>query len=412
MLRGTTMSIDTTLADITTRLHENGFPNEQAISQGIVLRILRELGWDTYDTAVVWPEYQTGGGRADFALCHPPSKPAIFIEVKQVGKAEGAVQQALQYAFHCGVPFVVLTDGRSWSFYLPAEQGNYDERRVYMLDLYERSAAEAAETFRRYLARENVTSGKSLGAARTEYRNRNRRSQAKAAIPEAWRELVQKRDVRLLESLADAVASKVGFPPDADDVVAFLGRVATHGPTEVIAVPPLSSRNMAPRSPAKAKDERPTPEPLAERRSAAAKKAAATRRERRLVDSRPSNVREDVERRTRTLSHQLVINGEQYDCPSAKHAMVTVLRKLAASDPSFLERCSQHPDARGRKRYYIARTPEELYPDREDLRDNHEKLPGGWLVTTNLNNNLKRKIIDLAAKTAGLRPGEDIVLPF
>ena len=134
MLRGS-MSFDTTLADIAARLRENGFPNEQAISQGIVLRVLRELGWDTYDTAIVWPEYQTGGGRADFALCHPPSKPAIFIEVKHVGRAEGAVQQALQYAFHCGVPFVVLTDGRSWSFYLPAEQGDYDERRVYMLDL-------------------------------------------------------------------------------------------------------------------------------------------------------------------------------------------------------------------------------------------------------------------------------------
>ena len=48
------MSLDTTLADITVRLRENGFPNEQAISQGIVLRVLRELGWDTYDTAVVW----------------------------------------------------------------------------------------------------------------------------------------------------------------------------------------------------------------------------------------------------------------------------------------------------------------------------------------------------------------------
>ena len=92
--------------------------------------------------------------------------------------------------------------------------------------------------------------------------------------------------------------------------------------------------------------------------------------------------------------------------------MVTVLRTLARSDPTFLERCAQHPDARGRKRRYIARTPKELYPDREDLRDLREKLPGGWLVATNLNNNLKRKIIDLAAETAGLRPRGDIVLPF
>ena len=410
MLRGT-MSLDTALADITTRLRENGFPNEQAISQGIVLRLLRELGWETYDTAVVWPEYQTGGGRADFALCHPPSKPAIFIEVKHVGRAEGAVQQALQYAFHCGVPFVVLTDGRSWSFYLPAEQGDYDERRVYKLDLYERSPGVAAETFRRYLTRENVASGKSLGAARTEYRNRNRRSQAKAAIPEAWRELVRKRDGRLLGSLTDAVESKVGFPPDIDDVVAFLDGAAAPRPAKPVAVPPTSSRNTAP-GPTKAQDAKLTPEQLAERRTAAARKAAATRRDRRLVDSRDNTASEVVDRSARRLSEQLVICGEKYDCPTAKDAMVTVLRRLASSDPSFLERCAQHPGARGRKRRYIGRTPEELYPDREDLRDFHEKLPGGWSVATNLNNDCKRRIIDLAGETAGLRPREDIVLPF
>ena len=35
-------------------------------------------------------------------------------------------------------PFVVLTDGETWSFYLPAEQGSYEDRRVYKLDLFER----------------------------------------------------------------------------------------------------------------------------------------------------------------------------------------------------------------------------------------------------------------------------------
>jgi hypothetical protein len=131
------MSLESTLTDIIARLRQGRFPNEQAISQGIVLRVLQELGWDTWNTAVVWPEYQTGQGRADFALCHPPSKPAIFIEVKQPGKAEDAVRQALEYAFHTGVPFIVLTDGRTWSFYLPAEQGSYEDRRVYKLDLFE-----------------------------------------------------------------------------------------------------------------------------------------------------------------------------------------------------------------------------------------------------------------------------------
>ncbi|HWA85365.1 MAG TPA: type I restriction enzyme HsdR N-terminal domain-containing protein [Opitutus sp.] len=168
------MSFETTLSDITNRLRQGKFPNEQAISQGIVLRALQELGWDTWDTNVVWPEFQTGEGRADFALCHPSAKPAIFIEVKQPGKSEDSVRQALAYAFHSGVPFVILTDGRTWSFYLPAERGSYEERRVYKVDLFERSPSEAAAAFHRYLAPTRVRSGEALETARAEYRSRNR----------------------------------------------------------------------------------------------------------------------------------------------------------------------------------------------------------------------------------------------
>src|SRR5689334_18781232 len=113
------MSLEHALADIAIRLRQGKFPNEQAVSVGVVLRLLQELGWDAWDATRVWPEFQTGEGRADFALCHPPSKLAILIEVKQPGRAEDAVRQALEYAFHTGVPFIVLTDGQTWSFYLP-----------------------------------------------------------------------------------------------------------------------------------------------------------------------------------------------------------------------------------------------------------------------------------------------------
>jgi hypothetical protein len=97
---------------------------------------------------------------------------------------------------------------------------------------------------------------------------------------------------------------------------------------------------------------------------------------------------------------------------NAKDAMVIVLRELAKGDPTFLERCSQHPDAQGRKRRYIARTPEELYPDREDLRDMREALSDDWLVATNLNNVLKKTIIRVATEVAGLTIGKDVVVEF
>ena len=272
---------------------------------------------------------------------------------------------------------------------MPAEPGDYDERRVYKLDLYERSPDEAAEKFRQYLGRESVASGESLRAARTEYHNLNRRSQAKAAIPEAWRELVQKRDSSLIEILAGAVESKVGFRPDAGDVVKFFGSTATPKlALESVPVPPRPSPTPLP---AQGQDADPTREQLGERRSAAAKKAAASRR--------------------RTASQPLVIRGKKYRCPTAKDAMVTVLRTLADSDPSFLERFAKQATVPGRKRRYIGRTLDELYPNNGKFRAQHEKLPGGWLVATHMDNDRKRRIIDLAAETAGW-PREEIELPF
>jgi hypothetical protein len=336
------MSLETALADIIVRLRQGKFPNEQSISQGIILRVFQELGWTTWDTNEVWPEYQTGEGRADFALCHPPSKPAIFIEVKQPGKAEDSVRQALEYAFHTGVPCIVLTDGRTWSFYLPAEQGSYEDRRVYKLDIYERPPVEAAATLCRYLECDRVKSGKALETARAEYRSRNRQSVAKAAIPEAWRDLVEKGDELLVEMVTSAVESKAGVRPDANDVADFLASLGTLSPPkpERISVFPkqINPPGEAP--------------PL-------------------------NRVLGDSPRRG-----TLILRGKSYNYQNAKDAMVIVLRELAHSDPSFLERCSQHPDAQGRKRRYIAKTSEELYPDREDLREFNETLPGGWLVAT------------------------------
>ena len=369
------MSLEATIAEVTARLRQGRFPNEQSISQGIVLRILNELGWDTWDTSIVWPEYQTGEGRADFALCHPPSKPALLIEVKPPGKAEDSVRQALDYAFHCGgVPFVVLTDGKTWSFYLTMEQGSYEERRVYKLDFFERNTDEAGSALRRYLERARIVSGEALECARSEYRSRNRRAQAQAAIPETWREIVEKGDELLVEFVADAVESKAGIRPDDNDVAAFLaslGQWIDRSPPQLAQRPQYAT----------------TPAPV-----------------------QPSGTVTDFNAPSRTGI--LVLRDKRFPYANAKEAMVIALTNLAQQDASFLQRCSQHPDAQGRKRRYIAQTADELYPDRPDLREYHAKLPHGWLVATNLNNVLKKTIIRVASDVAGLRFGTDLRVDF
>ena len=138
------MSLEEQITDIQGKLRNNEYPNEQSISQGIVLRLLSALQWPVYDTQSVIPEYSIQGRRVDFALCVQKNKPVIFIEVKQPGNTLGADKQLFEYAFHKGIPFAIVTDGIEWHFYLPAEVGSYDERRVYKLDLIERDKQESS----------------------------------------------------------------------------------------------------------------------------------------------------------------------------------------------------------------------------------------------------------------------------
>jgi len=219
------MALETALADITEQLRQGSPMNRQSLW---VLFFVCFRSWAGIlgTPAVVWPEYQTGEGRADFALCHPPSKPAVLIEVKQPGRAEEGVHQALEYAFHTGVPFIVLTDGNTWSFYLPAEQGSYEDRRVYKLDLFERSPGESAEALSRYLGSARVESGAALETARQEPHAVPSRASSCGHL-EAWRELVEKGDQDLVDLLADAAELKAGVPPDHDDVEQFLATLKT-----------------------------------------------------------------------------------------------------------------------------------------------------------------------------------------
>ena len=380
------MPIKHTIADIVQKLREGGFPNEQSISQGIVLRVLIDLGWNVYDTKSVWPEYSTGEGRVDFALCAPPGNPKSFVEVKQPGKAEDGVKQALEYAFHTGAQFVTLTDGQTWSFYLPAEPGSYEDRRVFKLDLFERTEQESSETLRRYLEQESVASGEALETARKEYRNKNRRAAARQAIPAAWGEIVERGDQQLVDLLTDAVESKVGIRPDENDILNFFDGMVAEDALDLSGPQPTPKR-IKKKAPVPI---RPTP------RKTKKSTAKKTRKPTKKIASGS------------TPKGSGILHGKEFSYANAKEAMVFILSELAKADPTFLSRCYQHRGFRGKKRRYVAQRPAELYPDRPDMIDQHEVLPGGWVVGINLNNKSKMRILKLAAEVAGLTFGRDI----
>ena len=346
------MLLESTLDDIVTKLKEGRFPNEAAISTGIVLRVLSELDWQVHDTEVVWPEYNSGKGRVDFALCAPPSKPRVFIEVKQPGaaQAEGAIEQTLMYAFHTGVHYAVLTDGRTWNFYLPSEPGSYEDRCVLRLDLYERSSLDSRDALAHYLEHGRVASGEALEAARQEYRDRMSRDTARRTLPEAWSELVRKGNESLVRLLADAVEAQTNLRPIDADVLGFLQSLKSSGNVENVQVP---SDVAKPSEPEK--------------------------------------------------SHHkaIIVAGKRHEYKSFVGAMVTVLTELHKLDQSFLDQLAKHPRIRRRTRMVVAKDPADIFPNSPHLRNMVARLPDGWLVCKNFSSKDIRDVINVAADLSG-----------
>ncbi len=217
------MALEEAISDIQNNLRRNGYPNEQAISQGIILRILQVMGWPVYDTQVVIPEYSVENKRVDFALCVQKSSPIIFIEVKKPGNVLGADKQLFSYAFHQGIPLAIATDGKEWNFYWPAGIGDYDERKVYKLDLVERSKTESVYRFGRYLSFREVANGNALKNAQKDYENVSQERQAKKNIPVAWEKLLEEKNEMLVDVVAEKVGSICGLTPSKEQIIEYLG---------------------------------------------------------------------------------------------------------------------------------------------------------------------------------------------
>jgi hypothetical protein len=358
------MSLEQHIEEIRAGIKAGRFTNEASVSQGIVLRLLHALSWPSYDTQIVCPEYSLEGRRVDYALCHPPGKPIAFIEVKQIGQSEGAERQLFEYAFYVGVPLAILTDGQEWNFFLPGEQGDYGERRVYKLDIVERDISECASRLNRYLHYDAIVSGAAIEAAREDYRNVSRDRQMKATLPKAWTKLVDEEDELMLELVADRVESLCGYKPDLDTVARFLKdhiSLRTPGTAPQPRPPTPPSPSVAP------------------------------------VGSPPRSV-------------GYIVNGHHYTARNALDVLVSIFEILSQRDATFLERFAALPK-HGRTRRYLARSPEELYPGRPDLsREHSTQLSSGWWLGTNVSRAAIERIIKMACEVARINYGRDLLV--
>ena len=351
--------------EIIRNIKDGLFVNEASVSQGIIQPILQNLGWNVFNPSIVSPEFSIGGGRVDFALCHPPNKPMVFIEVKQIGKIDGAERQLFEYAFHQGVPMAILTDGSEWQFFLPAEQGNYDDRRVYKLDLLEREIEEIVSRFNRYLNYKNICNGVAVENARKDYKNVAKTREIKHTLPEAMTKLIDEGDELLVDLLSEKVETLCGYSPDQDEVLKFL--------RENIIIKTL-------------------PESI-DKTDKITKTKSKKRQPRNSITSQ--NV------------IGFVLKGKKYKTSGARDFCIEGLKAISKTTDNFFAKYAAYPK-HGKKRRFVANNKYDLYPGRKDLAENasYEVAPGWW-VGINIGQQQAIKIVYLGCKIANLKFDKD-----
>ncbi|MDE0468421.1 MAG: DUF4268 domain-containing protein [Candidatus Poribacteria bacterium] len=208
--------------EIRTGLERGLYRDEAAVCNGIVDRLLQCLGWTTTDITLVCREYKIANGRVDYALCDPVQHPIVLIEAKRVGALAGAEEQLFSYAFHQGVPMLVLTDGKVWRFFYPSGTGPYAQRLVCELDLSDPDSDKNAYRLQRYLRFAAIHKGVAIETFADDYKKLVGQREASRHLPQTWQKLVDMADEFLIEVLAEATEADCGYKPSNEHVLGFL----------------------------------------------------------------------------------------------------------------------------------------------------------------------------------------------
>ncbi len=124
--------------------------NETRTRMALIDPLLRALGWDTEDPALVLPEYELDTSRdtnrrADYALLGAESKPAAVIEAKKLGAPlANYLDQMLNYANRSGIRYAGVTDGNHWEIYTVFDPKPLEERRLLQVSIANDATHESA----------------------------------------------------------------------------------------------------------------------------------------------------------------------------------------------------------------------------------------------------------------------------
>ena len=214
--------------------------DEASVKQGVILRILNALGWDTFDIEEVRPEHSVGIRRVDYVL-RPDGRNKVFLEAKRPNEDLGNhAPQLLDYSFREGVSLAVLTNGLNWWFYLPLREGSWEERRFGVIDLRNQDVSQTADSLIDFLSRENVRSGTAVQNAESHLAKVWKARRIDETLPRAWKQLIADPDDLLVELLNEKVKELCGWEADLAQVKRFLSDSMSPTLAQSFPTPPLT----------------------------------------------------------------------------------------------------------------------------------------------------------------------------
>ena len=138
--------------------------NETRTRMALIDPLLQVLGWDTSEPAVVLPEYDVSGRKADYALLDGGGRPSATVEAKKLGEPLASHRmQMLNYSNASGVEYAGLTDGDRWELYEVFKRGQLEDRRILDVSIADTPVYEAALKLL-LLWRPNLASGQPVEA--------------------------------------------------------------------------------------------------------------------------------------------------------------------------------------------------------------------------------------------------------
>ena len=383
------MSLDKVLKKAVERIQSGSLENEAQVKQAVILPILRALDWDDSDPAEFVPEFSAGNGRVDYALLRSGGGPLVFIEAKGLGGVDAkGEEQVFRYAVNRGVPFLILTDGNLWDFYLSMAAGDPPDRQFYRVELTnEEKISEYVEFFEKHLLKSHVVSEEARLEAEQRLKSNRERGEARKAIPGVWRTLLETPDDMLRDLIAEEVARACGTRPKLDDVEAFLkgllSGAASPTPRPRTSKPvPTSSRT-------------PTIGSSTSSRSSDRKKESTS------VSTQPTG-------KPQSTMIGFVLDGERFETGTAYRTLAEALKVFDSLDSGFMECFAEQTK---RKWPLVAKTTDELYsfPNRENHK---EDLENGWWLQIGTRSTTKeiKEHIEIACEVAGVKFGSQLKL--